>query len=723
MEMKKIMVIFLTLFAITSASAYDFEVDGIFYSVSGDNVYVTYDSFDSGCYSGIVNIPETVEYGGKSYNVTQIGPNAFRSCKLAYVVIPEGVTEICQGAFYKSSGLKNISLPHSLKSIGWGAFQNCQDLSSVDLPSALEQLGGQAFCLCPNLTSIDIPESVVEIGNSVFHGCTSLTSVNLPDITTSISLGLFCNCSSLASVTIPNSVTVIDVEAFKGCTSLTSVFIPEKVQTIESSAFEECRKLKEINIPKGVTTIGGFAFKGCSSLTSIELPNGLNKINTSVFEGCDSLQFVVFPESLTQINKQAFSGCFLLDSITLPKNINSIGERAFSYCSHLSRISCFATTPPSISKNTFSYSYIYYEPEEYYDEESGEKWETEIIKSANTVLHVLSGCLEIYAQNEYWGKFSIVDNIEVGKVESIILDNSTYTVKVGEVGHAIATVLPEDAFSKEIAWICDDPDILLVDEKGYFVGLKVGKTQLTAIAKDGSGVSASAEVDVVGGSSIVEQKCATPIIRYENGHLSIVCETAGATCYYSTSSASIPFKDYSKYEQEVNMSQNVQVVISAFATASGYLRSDIATSVVNIPLGEGTPYEVIVFDTINVPTIQEVPAPTIVVDNGNVEIFSGIENAVIYYTLDGTTPAISDENRYTGPFTVSGDCIISAIAIRISEVTSKDVIDGIWNPSKTATLRYFRTDGVETDASTTGVSIVVSQAADGTQRVSKRFVR
>ncbi len=136
------------------------------------------------------------------------------------------------------------------------------------------------------------------------------------------------------------------------------------------------------------------------------------------------------------------------------------------------------------------------------------------------------------------------------------------------------------------------------------------------------------------------------------------------------------------------------------------------------------PYEVVVFDTISVPTAQEIPAPTIVVDNGKVEILSGMEDAIIYYTLDGTTPVVSEENRYTEPFTVSGDCTISAIAVRISDAASKELIDGIWNrPSQIATLRYYRTDGVETETPTSGVNIVVTQTVDGKKNVYKKYIK
>ena len=89
-----------------AVSAHDFEVDGIFYNIWGDEAIVTYkgNSYDSyNEYSGSVVIPEKVNYNGKTYSVTSIG----------------------SGAFYGCSGLTSVTIPNSVTSIGYYAFYNC----------------------------------------------------------------------------------------------------------------------------------------------------------------------------------------------------------------------------------------------------------------------------------------------------------------------------------------------------------------------------------------------------------------------------------------------------------------------------------------------------------------------------------------------------------------------------------------------------------------------
>ena len=87
-------------------------------SYGGSN-YISY----SNEYSGNVVIPESVTYNGKTYSVTSIGYEAFRSCSgLTSVTIPNSVTSIGNFAFYSCSSLTSIIIPYSVTSIGEGAF-------------------------------------------------------------------------------------------------------------------------------------------------------------------------------------------------------------------------------------------------------------------------------------------------------------------------------------------------------------------------------------------------------------------------------------------------------------------------------------------------------------------------------------------------------------------------------------------------------------------------
>ena len=96
--------------------------------------------------------------------------------------------------------------------------------------------------------------------------------------------------------------------------------------------------------------------------------------------------------------------------------------------------------------------------------------------------------------DEVW-KFNL-DSLKVKiLVESVILNEHSIELEIGETFTLVAEVLPVNAYDNSISWSSADTDIATVGN-GIVMGLTMGETYIFASAMDGSGVKDSCLVGV-----------------------------------------------------------------------------------------------------------------------------------------------------------------------------------------------------------------------------------
>ena len=341
-----------TLLASASASAHDFEVDGIFYNITSDTdktVGVTYkgDSYSSFSdeYSGEVNIPTSVTYNDIQYSVISIGYYAFYGC----------------------SKMDKITIPNSILKIEDFAFNGCTSLTSITIPKSVALIKNMAFSGCSGIVSLQImqnAETVIE--SSAFKDCTNLSTINIPSTVTSINSFAFDNTlwysnqqagliyinnilykykgtmPANSSIEIKNGTVSISNAAFAYCTGLASITIPSTITSIGQGAFIDCSNLTTITIPKSVISIGPSLFYGCTNLNEVILEEG-----NPVYDMRDNCNAIIetksnkliagyknstIPNTATAIGTYAFSNCYSLTDIIIPNSISTIEYGAFSGC-------------------------------------------------------------------------------------------------------------------------------------------------------------------------------------------------------------------------------------------------------------------------------------------------------------------------------------------------------------------------------------------------------
>lgn len=145
----------------------------------------------------------------------------------------------------------------------------------------------------------------------------------------------------------------IESYAFANCQSLASISMPSGLTIIKDHAFLYCYSLAFASIPNGVTSIGDYTFDYCYSLTSISMPGGVTSESTYTFRNCKSLRRVYIPNGVTSIGSSAFNASYSIASISIPSGITRIGNYAFYTCYGIGEFHVKASTPPTISSNTF----------------------------------------------------------------------------------------------------------------------------------------------------------------------------------------------------------------------------------------------------------------------------------------------------------------------------------------------------------------------------------
>lgn len=151
----KICLVVLACFSYLSASAYDFEADGLYFTITSlKDLTVSVDGAVNKDTDKIV-IPQTVAYKNKSLTVTSVGDNAFKGYK----------------------NLQSVSFPKTVLSIGNSAFEKDSLLTGVVLPDSLLRIESNAFYGCTSLKTVRIPEKVVDLNDNVFEGCKSLRAI------------------------------------------------------------------------------------------------------------------------------------------------------------------------------------------------------------------------------------------------------------------------------------------------------------------------------------------------------------------------------------------------------------------------------------------------------------------------------------------------------------------------------------------------------------------
>ena len=416
-------------------------------------------------YTGIVDIPNNITNGGKTYAVIGIGEQAFSQCSnLKSVTIPESVEYIRDKAFencynvsminYNAIRCADFTLPeYAPFSFGnmhiegykyedadnpeeatsfWSAYK----LRTVNIGASVERIPDYMFYgMGGTLLQVDLTQRTLkyeyskegvtkinflgvpqEIGNQAFRACRLLRRITIPDGVQTIGQALFADCDTLATVSLPDYIKEIPAYFFMNCKELTNFAFPSQVESINYEAFKNCAKLTDLsNLPEGLKVIGPSAFRACQYITQMDLPEGLVTLDGYAFSDCTGLTTIDIPGTVETIGNYAFEDCTNLSTVTLHEGTKEIGNFVFAGCRKLAKgIVNAPARMPRIYAQTF-----------------------QGVNNSMKV-NVEGGNEEEYAADAYWGRFFAPQSVEEVKpteqikAHKIIRNGNVYILRDGK---------------------------------------------------------------------------------------------------------------------------------------------------------------------------------------------------------------------------------------------------------------------------------------------------
>lgn len=357
---------------------------------------------------------------------------------------------------------------------------------------------------------------VTSVGNKCFY-MSSLTNITLSEGITSLGDYCFWNCSSLTSITLPEGITSLGRGCFNGCHSLTYIALPEGITSLSDYCFGYCRSLTNIILPEGITSLGDYCFEYCRNLASITLPATLKEVYDNTFK--DAMQQKRIIIKATTPPNVLGGGYDLIDSnytLYVPKGTLATYKNTYPW----SRAGAFYEGKPIESIKLPS-------------DISFEKTEKKKVTFSVLPIDANQECLKWSSDN------STVVSVDekTGEITALKVGDATITATVDDGSgisastivhvtplkvHAMQFAEPKITVSgintekltltlnspevdnKAIKWTSSDNSIVTVEEnteasyplEAIVSTHKVGTAIITAEAQDGSGISATCEVEV-----------------------------------------------------------------------------------------------------------------------------------------------------------------------------------------------------------------------------------
>lgn len=268
------------------------------------------------------------------------------------------------------AGITSLYIPKLVSSISNNAFV-LSSVRSFKVSDENTTYRSENHCI--------IKDNIIVVGGASFD-CTQ----SMSDTIDTIGVNAF-NGRRLSKIIIPKGITTLQDSCYYSNTNAKSLYIPDTVTSIHHNSFLLCSKLESIEVEVAnqkyeainntlIEKDSGTLIIGCKNST---IPSNVITLYNYCFYDCEGLETIDIPDSVTTIGIQAFDNISSLKKVTIGSGVSKIGAMAFFRTNNLSKIQIKATTPPTITTNSFTTNVIIYVPDDSVDAyKSANIWST-----------------------------------------------------------------------------------------------------------------------------------------------------------------------------------------------------------------------------------------------------------------------------------------------------------------------------------------------------------
>ncbi len=478
--------------------------------------------------------------------------------KLPVLDLPKNIKTIGMGAFACNNALTHITLPNSIEEIGYSAFHGCAGLKEVVLPVGIREVAGGMFYDCPQLEKVFIPVTARRLDTSMLF--TNSPNVQVHSFANSAAQGVarelkvpFVAVDPISQValktgerTVTDSVVAIDLSGDERTLQLVADVTPDspwselswtssspKVATVDAYGIVTGHKSGVAKIT--ASTMDGSRVSASCKVNVAHLVHEITVSGDADLQANEStvLKAEAFPEDaddkkviwssshpdIAKVSKQgkvsAAKKVPAITQVTITAEAKDgsgvVGKHIITITPIAYDIQLSANGRKVEKKDKLGIDLLSGNPTLQLsaqvipaDAPQQVTWKSSKPKVATVnenglVTGLEKGTTTITVSTFDGSKVKAEYKVNVANLAKEVTISGSNAVAAGRSIMLSASVLPENTDNKGVVWTSSDETIATVGNDGKVIGKRsdvIRNVQITATAKDGSGVQAVHQVSV-----------------------------------------------------------------------------------------------------------------------------------------------------------------------------------------------------------------------------------